>query len=320
VLAVFTVLVWPRHRIDGPVVHGGLQVGVLEDGFVLTHTTDAGRRVLELDARGQARRELTLRHTDDRRVVGTSSGTAIAWQDDKKVRLVRVDDARDIGTWGKAVRHLCDGVASNDERFAVGWLEADDTVWIVHGPVAANELTDAGGVMASSAELARTDWCGIASAEHNVAMLWREADRLRFTMCTKKRCSGLPASFKLDRRIPILGFGCLRNACLIAVRDEAGNARLAFVTETNQSKWNKTLDTASSTVSIVGVGDRAFAVGYATGTGSEVVRFDRDGVATSLWRDPASTSVPALAWSSGLLLIAHRRGETPVHETIPVQR
>jgi hypothetical protein len=123
----------------------------------------------------------------------------------RSIDVVRVEDDRDLETWGKAVRQLCDGVASNDERFAVGWLEADDTVWIVHGPVAAGELADTGGLLASSAGLARTDWCGVASAEQNVALLWREADRLVFTMCTKKGCSGLPARFKLERRLPIQG-------------------------------------------------------------------------------------------------------------------
>jgi hypothetical protein len=319
VLAVLTVLVWPRHRMAAP-AHEALQAGVIRNGFVLTHATEAGRRILELDAQGQARRELALPHADDRRVVGTRTGTAIAWQDKKKIRLARVEDGRDLGTWGKTVRHLCDGVASNDERFAVGWLEADDTVWIVHGPVAAGEFADTDGLWVSSAGLARTDWCGVASAEQNVAMLWREADRFLFTMCTKKGCSGFPARFRLEHRIPILGFGCLRNACLIAGRDTAGSAHLALVTEASQVKWDKTLDGASSTVSIVGVGDHAFAVGYATGTGSEVVRFDRDGAVTSLWRDPASTSTPALAWSSGRLLIAHRRGEALVHETLPLPR
>ena len=62
-------------------------------------------------------------------------------------------------------------------------------------------------------------------------------------------------------------------------------------------------------VSIVGVGDRAFAVGYATPGGARVDRFDRDGTASPVWRDPASPRPPALAWSSGRLLVAHYHGE-----------
>lgn len=322
---VVAAVAWPRHGADGS-GPGGLQVGVLRDGFVFTHLGDDGRRVVELDVAGHARRTLMVPQRDDRRVVGTSVGTAIGWQDGQKIRVARVEDGADLGSWGKAARQLCDGVASNDKRFAVGWLESDESVWIVHGPVAETHVADAGEPTAGRAlageaavpsnALARTDWCGVASAEDNVALLWRSADRLRFTMCSSKRCSTLSAAFAFDRRLPLLGFGCLRNACLVASRDAAGNARIAFLTQTSRTKWTRPLTTASSSVSIVGVGDHAFALGHATSDGTEVVRVDREGAITPLWRGPISTTAPALAWSSGRLLIARPSGDTILHDII----
>ena len=315
-----TVLAWPRHHREAPAEGAGLQLAVLQDGFAVTHPADGGRRVIELDASGRERHATTVRHGDDQRIIGTSAGTAVAWQEGKKLRLVRIEDDRDMGTWGKAVRQLCEGVATNYARFAVGWLESDDAVWIVHGPVAAKADAEALELPLPAAELARSSWCGIASADQNVALFWRAADRLKFQMCTRRRCSGLIASFRLDPRLPILGFGCVSNACLVAARDEAGNARIALLTETSKSKWTRPLDAPSQTISILGLGDRAFAVGYLTRTGAEVLRLDRDGKATPLWRDPAATSTPALAWSSGRLLIARYRGQALVHETIPLAR
>src|SRR5204863_6528273 len=121
---------------------------------------------------------------------------------------------RELGTWGRSVRQICDGVASNATRFAVGWLEADDTVWFVHGPLAAaaegadGPLPEAGPIRVGP--LTRNDWCGVASAEDKIALMWRDADRLSLTMCSQKACSNLPVSFKLERRVPVLGVGCLR--------------------------------------------------------------------------------------------------------------
>lgn len=307
-------VVWPRHH-DGA-APPALQVAVHKDGFLVTHAGDGGRRVIELDTQGTARRTLALADGGDRRVVGTSIGTASAWLENKKLRIARVEDGLDMGTWGKSVRRLCDGVASNDARFGVAWLEADDALWVVFGPVSPAGADDASALELAPPDepLARTDWCGVASAERNVALFGRSGDRLRFFMCSK-RCSSLGGSFKLDHRLPILGFGCLRDVCLVAARDAGGVARVALLTLTSKSKWTKPLD-AVSTVSIIGVGDRSFAVGYATKDGSEVVRLGRDGAVSPIWRDAASTTAPSLVWSSGRLLIAHHRGGALVHETI----
>src|SRR5262245_4883140 len=86
--ALLALLLWPR--ADRGVVRGGLQVGVLSDGFVVTHPVDAGRRVIEIDPQGGERRVMTVSRATDQRVVGTSAGTAVAWQEGSKLRLVRV--------------------------------------------------------------------------------------------------------------------------------------------------------------------------------------------------------------------------------------
>ena len=325
-LAVTVALAWPHGAPHAPAAPpGGLQLAVQRDGFLLSHPTDSGRRVIDVDRDGRERGTMITRHDDDQRVVGTSAGPAVAWEEARKLRFVRISDDRDLGTWGKTVRQLCDGVGSNDARFAVGWLEGDDTVWIVHGPIATENGAEAADPAAAlevvaPGELARNDWCGVASAEKNVALFWRNADKLHFGMCTKRRCSGLFATYKLDHRLPILGFGCLSNACLVAWRDDAGKARIALLSEMGRSRWNKLLDTAGDRVSIIGVGDGALAVGYLGPAGAVVERFDRNGTVTSLWRDAAATGAPTLTWSSGRLLIARYQGASLGYETIALAR
>jgi hypothetical protein len=327
-LAVVLALAWPRSDPPGPAARpSGLQLAVQRDGFLVSYPTDGGRRVIDVDRDGRERGTMITRRGEDQRIVGTSTGPAVAWEEARKLRFVRIADDRDLGTWGKTVRQLCDGVGSNDQRFAVGWLEGDDTVWIVHGPTATEggAATDgeAGALeLVAPGELVRNDWCGVASAEKNVALFWRSADKLHFGMCTKRRCSGLFATYKLDHRLPILGFGCLSNACLVAWRDDGNHARIALLSEMGRSRWNKVLDTAGDQVSIVGVGvgDGALAVGYLGPAGAAVDRFDRNGTVTALWRDAAATGAPTLSWSSGRLLIARYQGTALAYETIALAR
>jgi hypothetical protein len=151
-------------------------------------------------------------------------------------------------------------------------------------------------------------------------MLWRAGDKLSLLMCTKKRCGGLAGTTRLPRDIPILGAGCLRDACLIATRDAAGATQLTYVTSSGRRKWGVPLAATSPTVSIIGYGDRALAVGYSGPDGAEVVRFDASGTATPLWSDRESHGAPALAWSAGRMLVAHRHGNEIAHEVIAALR
>jgi hypothetical protein len=295
------------HTADAPAA--SLQSAVTSDGFLIAHGAACSWRVATIDTHGNRTDDIALDRSGDVRVVGTTAGAAAAWQDGKRIKLASVGTGKELGSWGKAVQHLCDGVASNDARFAVGWLEADQTVWIVHGPTSRQAL--------AAAVAPKTDWCGVASAEDNVAMLWRENDRLLLTMCNEKGCSSLVAGFGLERKLPVIGFGCVEDSCLVAARDAAGAARLALVTTRAKTQWTKPLERAKSAISIVGVGNRSFAAAYATRDGAEVVRVARDGTMTSVWRGAVATA-PVVSWSSGRLLVAYMRDHELLHDVIPL--
>lgn len=303
-----------------PAARGELQAAVLSDGFVVSHAAGSGHRVIELDSDGSKRRAFAVKLGGELRVVGTTAGTTLAWQDGRKLRLRRAEDGGELGSWGSSVRQLCDGVASGDDRWAVGWLEADDTVWIVFGPVSRASDAITASQLAVPARLGRSEWCGVASAGQNLAMLWRSGDKLSILMCTKRRCGGLAGTIALDRRIPVLGFGCVRDGCLLATRDAAGVARLSYVTASGRLKWARPLAAAPHTVSILGLGDRGLAVGYTGEAGAEVVRYQPSGASVPLWRDPSSAGAPALSWSSDRLLIARYRGDTLARDVIAVPR
>ncbi|NVB84021.1 MAG: hypothetical protein HOV81_36940 [Kofleriaceae bacterium] len=275
------------------------QAAVLPDGFALLD----GHRVVEVDRQGKQRKEHALTHDDELRLVGTAGGPVAGWVESKKLKLVHVATGKD-SVWGKSARMLCQGTATNDERFAVGWLEADDTVWFVHGDTQrrSSELAAVGEPL-SIATTDRKGWCGIASAKDLIALFWRDRDRLFIATCTRKKCSGLPASVALGREETLLGFGCVRDACLLAARDRSKPARLLYVTESGATKWTKPLATNVAEVSIVGAGDRAFAVGFVGEAGSEVVRVDRTGNIAPVWKGPSAKHAPALAWSRDQLLV-----------------
>jgi hypothetical protein len=66
-----------------------MQAAVLRDGFVVRHAATAGHRVVELDRDGRERRVFTVERSGELRAVGTRAGTAVAWQDGRKIRLAR---------------------------------------------------------------------------------------------------------------------------------------------------------------------------------------------------------------------------------------
>lgn len=67
-------------------------------------------------------------------VFGMASSVAAAWLENGKLQLFDVKKREVVATYGKAGRELCDGVATNDARFAVGWRERDGGLWFLHGP------------------------------------------------------------------------------------------------------------------------------------------------------------------------------------------
>lgn len=312
----------PRaHR--APAARGELQGAVDGEGFLVAQATGNARRVWAVDRAGAQRHLADIVREGDMRIVGTTAGPTVGYQDGKRMRLRRIADDQDLGMWGTNVRGLCDGLASNDQRFAVGWLEGDGGVWMVHGPTTkrtrdlAASTTEMGALDAGVT--AQPSWCGVASAGDKVALFFRDRDRLLFQLCTAKRCGGLAASTPLPRTSVVLGMGCVRNACLIAHRDQRGTSSVTYVTESGSAKWTKPIVTDATTVSVVGVGANAFAVGFSNREGGHVLRFDRKGNSTQPWRGSVGSGVPALAWSAGHLLVAHYTNDTvtPISLRLP---
>lgn len=291
------------------------QVAVLRDGFA-TLVDDGVLRIAELGRDGARRGEDAIALASEPRLVGTAAGPALGWLHARRVHLALVKDGGLVqrSEWGKAPRQLCEGAASNERRFAVGWLEADDSVWIVHGPLAAKRDVARDEVRAARVELGvaagLVTWCAIASADKNVAMVWRGGDLLSLMMCTAKRCGPLGARVKLDPAIAVLATGCVGDACVLAMRGGSdGPVELALVHDHGKrSKWTRRLaDAAPGTaVSAAGIGDRAVAVGYVSADGAVVVRVGRDGAVSPVWRAPGVRATPSLAWAGGRLLVATR--------------
>ncbi len=286
-----------------------VQAAVLPDGFVALHGEVGARRLIEVDRNGQARRDVGLDVAGELRVVGTRGGVAVGWLEGAKVQLARVGDdgtLEDRTAWGKSARQLCAGVASNDQRFAIGWVEAaDGHVWFVHGPTAQGMMTEDPPVEIH--DPFRASWCGLASAGSDLGLLWKGKDRLALTFCGKRECSEIPVRVALDPSHEVTGFGCLRDTCLIATRDR-GVTRLNYVSRLGKVKWSRVLEIkAGTSVSIVGA-TQSFAVATVTAEGARVSRYARDGAESVQWTiGEASASAPALAWAAGKLVIAYER-------------
>jgi hypothetical protein len=295
---------------------GDLQAGVLPGGFVFTMGgSDIGYRVAELDRDGDELRALPVHLKRDARVVGTRDGSAIGWLEGKRLKFAVLDKDGghgDASTWGKNVRQLCEGAASNQHRFGIGFLESDGRVWFVHGPVAHNDTFEAPVV--AEAELARASWCRVASAEDNIALLWRDGSRLLMNFCSRTNCSSTVTRVPIERSEHILGFGCVRDSCLIAARGKRGVTRLLHLTERGQLTVTS-LDSdpeIERPVHVVGVGARGFAISYFAEDGwTKISRVETDGARTVLLRHP-TISPPIIAWADDKLLVGFSSGETAV--------
>jgi hypothetical protein len=277
-------------RASAPPRERAVQAAVLTDGFVVK----LGSRVLELEPTGQLRREHAFDEPGDVRIAGTRVGPIAGYVSGSKVELALIPDGA-TETWGKRVRKLCDGVASNDANFAFGWLESDESVWIVFGPVAgaADEAIEAEA-------LRGRDWCGVASAGNNIDLFWRDRDKLQWQVCQpRKGCGGIPMRYDLQKGSPVLGIGCLEDACLIASQDRTGTPQIAYVTNRSKVAWT-TRVAATSNIAIAATAN-GFAVGYTSKDGAVITRYDRKGTATPVWTG-ATDGPPALAWSKGHLL------------------
>ncbi|MDX2086728.1 MAG: hypothetical protein SFX73_02705 [Kofleriaceae bacterium] len=292
-----------------------LQAAVMANGFGLIEGTGTDRHVLGFDDDGT----LQFRHAvpltaPDVRVVGSRVGPVVGWRNKAKLELAQLTGDGEVGApekWGKAVQLQCDGVATNEHQFGLGWADKDQQIWFVYGPTGkARAFTP---VRAAELEAtAKPSWCGIASAHKEIVLMWREGSRTFATFCTSKECD-MFMRLPLDKRHTLLGVGCTQDACLLAVRKEGSNL-LAWVRRGGNLVWTKPLADAApdTTFSIVGAGDRAIAVGYLTNTGATVQRVIASGSMQRAWHDPSAHEVPSLAWARDRLFVAQREEQSVI--------
>ncbi|MDB4953054.1 MAG: hypothetical protein JWO36_623 [Myxococcales bacterium] len=321
VLAVVAVWRMCSARHDASADPDGLQAGVVPGGFMFAMGDDViGYRIAELDRNGHEVRVLPVDLKRDARVVGTPKGSAIGWLDRKRLKLAALDADGGYGnatTWGNNVRQLCEGAASNEYRFGVGFVESDGRVRIVHGPMGSTRVL--AEPVVTNAALAGASWCGVASAEQNIALFWREGSRLLLSFCGHDACSDVVARVPIERGERVVGFGCIRDSCLVAARGKRGATRLLHVSEDGRVTVTS-LDTdpdVDRPVRIVGAGPRAFAMSYYAKDGwTKVVRVTIDGARTELDRAGSPGSL-ILAWANGKLLLGFGSGATHVVDLQP---
>jgi hypothetical protein len=282
-------------------------VAVRDDGFV--SIDGAGpRRVVELDADGGVARQVRVDLPAQSRAIGGPGGTGLVWLDGGKVATagLRTDGA--LGPkrhWGKQALHLCDGIASNDARWGVGWKERDKSTWFVYGPThgrraAADELLEPQKIADDAT------WCALASAGDDIVLFWRESgDRVFMNFCGKRCGSIAPPIPPSLARATILAIGCRKDGCGFVTRT-GPTVRLSWIDRRGQPKWQQVLDAGYDTAAaLIGAGDRALALAYLDHDGHAVVaRVDAKGALTRLGRSPGPAPAPALAWSRDRLLIA----------------
>ena len=186
---------------------------------------------------------------------------------------------------------LCDGLGSNDDRLAVGWINDRGGVWFVTGPTQPSAAAlDANGV---------ATWCAITGAGDGVGLLSRERDRLLINLCRKGDCPMVETVNREIAKRPILAFGCVRRECV----DLDGDAVMA-----------------------IGAGNEHFAIAYGVadrdGRRAEAIAIDRKGNVSPIWRGPpaGSAAAPAIAWSRGQLAIATLRDGKVVTEVVALPR
>lgn len=317
-LGLVLVVRWCRAD-DAAIAPGGsgLQAAVLRDGFAVMEDTGE-RHVLELDRDGHRRRRLAVPVTTEARVVGASAGTAIGFVDGGKLKVALVTGDGKLGkpsTWGRSVQRLCDGAATNEHRFAIGWLERDGGMGVVHGPT--RKASAAGVIDPSQVEPAgRSTWCAVTSAGDHIAVFWREGTRTFMSMCNVKGCLDA-VRVPVDKKDEVLAVGCLVHGCVIALRGPQGEARVGWMSDRGKVGWVKPLPTTSA-VTIVGAGSRALALGFVSAEGAQVVRISREGSMSRAWADPSARRIPAIAWAGDHLLVAARDGSGVATEVIAV--
>jgi hypothetical protein len=306
-----------------------LQAAVLNDGFAVLEAA-GDRHVVELDRNGTRRRRSAIPTVTDTRAVGLSVGAGVVWVQSKKMHVAKIAGDGKLGraqVFGNSVRQLCYGQASNDSRWAVGWLEErDDKMWFVHGPTqksasdaGAHELVSidtsvlATGDDASAApSTARMNWCAVTSASDYIALFYRVDAKTFVLMCSKKECGNIQTRAPIDPRDEVLDLACQKEGCVMALRTREGVAHLIAFNLRGKATWTKKLGyaTRDSRVQLAPAGDRAYLVSLMTEEGPVVERMlSKNGIIGRTWQGAQGLTAPAMTWSRDYAMIAYWDGD-----------
>lgn len=291
------------HADDAP-KPTSIQAAVTADGFVVATRGEEARDVVTVERDGSqgARYELPDR---DMRVAGGGGGVLAGWIASHRLQLADAEDGVVFAEFGSDPVLLCDGLASNDQSFAISWLERDGVEWLVHGPTGKPQAAVA-EVAAAPTATGPVTWCGVTSLGPHFMMLSRDARRLRFIRCTNSGgCRGPHPFISLPADHAVTGFACVERGCLLADRAKAGTT-LMFVAPSGTIKWKKPL-AADGPVSIAAAGDRGFAVGTLAADGATVFAVDAPTADLApRWHNDARVA-PVVAVSHGRVLVALRK-------------
>lgn len=318
-----------RAAVTAPGEEPALAAAVLDGGFAVMEGGPNDRHVITVDRDGGKQERLALPVVAPKaRMVGAARGVLIGWVFGDKVHLARLKGDGELGKakeWGKRVAMLCDGVATSDHAWGIGWLEKDGRVWVVHGPTRGGRTID--GEVLAFADVAttttRNTWCGVTSTGRGTALMWRDgASRYWLNTCDSNGCSDKVLRLPISNKLALEAIACNKTACLIAGHDGGGGYRAVWWKLDGKVAWSKPLADAAEDTSftVTGAGDAAFAIGYVTREGAVVSRAISSGSIERAWADPYSKEVPAIAWAGDKLFVAHRHQSGVSPEVVPLPR
>ena len=314
-------------RVDGSTAaERELTAAVTSDGFAVLDGVPSDRHAIVVDRDGGNTRRLAIPVVAaDARLVGAWSGISVGWRDSDKVRYAQVAGDGELGkasVWGKKVVALCEGLASNEHEWGIGWREKDGRIWVLHGPTERKErAAGAGGMLETPA--AATEWCGVTNAGTDMMLMWRDdTGRMFMNQCNAKRCESKVDRLPVDHKHQYLGLACVQKECLVAARGDSGETLLTWVNPKRKVTWTVRISDAlpDTDVALVAAGDKAFAVAYVGREGAAVQRVISTGSMVRAWADPHATATPALAWAGDRLLVAHRHGDHVAPEIVQLPR
>lgn len=282
------------------------------DGFALLEGSTNDRHVIEVDRDGQgAKRTAVAVIASHARMVGTSHGVAMGWQNADKFEFAYVVGDGELGEvhrFGKRVTGLCDGVATSDQRWGIAWQEKDGSLWMLHGPTRRSVASTDDEVI-ELATAGPATWCALTAAGKSTAFVWRDKQKRGFiNYCNDRGCGNDIYRLPVSQKHSLEGIACNDTGCVLALRDERGGAMVGWMTRVGKVVWSKPLAdvTPESRFSLAAAGPRAFVIGYTTREGATVVRAIESGSLVRAWADPYSQATPAIAWATGRLFVAHR--------------